>query len=1313
MRILNRLMTPIVAVMCVGTTWPSVWAEGTAGGPSPWTGWSFHNARTDAADEANKPPALFCESSGASAVRRFIAWPDTPFRATVRIRTQDVRPHPSGGYAYAAVYEFDELGNPTAFRDFAQTADTHDWKEFETQGKTHQRTFAIELRLGLHQAAGKAWFEPPRLTWGTEAKSATAQPRAAGFPNAALILDEPDFPPNPAAPDPHALAELLAQAGYRPRFIRSSDLASASAWQEIAADAAVLALPNGPCFPLEARRGLLALLCQGVDLLSFGGYPFDLPLRRVERGWEPVDLTEPIKVELRNRDPGFETVPSPGSDGPWHDAAGNACPTTDAVAPERSRSAVVRDQSGDGRSYMQTVTGVKPGQWLRLSGHVKTVDVQGSGYAFLAYYPMAEDEWQSPGDIAQVRGTRDWQHFRRDFRVPPGVDRVDIRFGLYRAPGTAYFDDIRLEEVEYAPRLNTRYGRPEDGLAVSPWQLGLCDADYPLRRTARLTAPGWQTALAAEGFSAVGVLNGNARWISLVTAEDRFGRPCGTAGAMIVHTAGRFAGSTWLFFGVNNADLTQLPGFAEHVLQPALARTRRGVHLEKVQSRWACYRPGEPAEVACLVRHLGPQAFDGLLTWKWTSEDSPTTLQEGRQAIRLAPGESALRAIPLDLATAPTGLHRVSVELRDAAGNACDELSAGFVIRDGKDLPGRTGFGYADNYFRLGERPAFLCGTTTWSNWFFSPSQSDPLFWARELGRMADHGIRINANLQTWWRPPYELTEEDWRKLDAAVYLSHRAGVIYRAGLMIGQDTAVDDTLVEQQARFAAAFAARYRDADGLIYYLNGDYQLRPKTPEQHELARQLEQTLRWNARLTDSVRAADPRHPIVSEYYQIPIGGLDLRRTLDGLDMAEIGYFDTPDRDLRRFAAVFKMADHRLRGKSAAVGEFGVKTHPAWEPSLGGSGYHIRRSVERQNLLFLVLPQLTFGLGGSTARNWCWRDDDDRVFPWGLTYTCDGVPRDALRFYRAAACLLLRLPPRWRKPEVVLVAADSARRKVADGFSPDDLAAADLLSRLGADFAVVSDLDLREEDLQGVKAAFAPGPAVAEPAASVLAAVERRGNLLVCRESPAIPPSTGKERAESPDPWSPEMRRRWAELLDRAGVERVRVEPDDPAIAAMPVALEDGTAVVLVNAGEETRRFKAVIPGGRSLEMTLAAWEPGLAAWDAGNRIVALEGGHELICDGRLIAESDGHILLWSAENAIAQDADLREARDVFLVSTTARNIRLLCAGSESVTAEFGEYREGAWHQLAEIAVPPSDAEVRLPIPAECLGEMIRIRRR
>ncbi|MFA0774470.1 MAG: hypothetical protein KEFWMYNX_002510, partial [Candidatus Fervidibacter sp.] len=42
----------------------------------------------------------------------------------------------------------------------------------------------------------------------------------------------------------------------------------------------LLVLPNSPYFSLAAHRNLLRLLVSGVDLLTFGGYAFDVPMAK-------------------------------------------------------------------------------------------------------------------------------------------------------------------------------------------------------------------------------------------------------------------------------------------------------------------------------------------------------------------------------------------------------------------------------------------------------------------------------------------------------------------------------------------------------------------------------------------------------------------------------------------------------------------------------------------------------------------------------------------------------------------------------------------------------------------------------------------------------------------------------------------------------------------------------------------------------------------------------------------------------------------------------------------------------------------------
>ncbi|MCS3917799.1 hypothetical protein Q2T83_14960 [Fervidibacter sacchari] len=1303
-------------------------------------GWVFSGDAEIAqqSDAPHRQKVLRCSRNGDMARQVIIAEPSTQYAVSLWVRTKDVKPISGSGYAYAAIYEFDFHGNLVAFRDCVQLSGTQGWRRFDATWETHQRTFYFEVRLGLYNAEGIAQFDAVQVVQGNKTPQRYEEaPTAKG--GVALILHEPNFPQNPASPSPEKLAHWLSLADYKPQIVSAEQLADSTWIEANRSRIGLLVLPNSPYFPLEAHRNLLRLLVGGVDLLTFGGYAFDVPMAKMPAGYKPIRYGQPISATLLNVNPDFETVATDGSVEGWEVSNPQQCFISDWVAKSRKRSAGVSVTGEAGSAIWKTSVSVQAGERLRVSGWVKTEGVKGTGYAFLAYYPFAGDKWVKPRDIAQVRGTSDWQHFVADFVVPYGVDRVEVRFGIYNASGTAFFDDVRVERIELPPCLNTRYGNPQDGLETSPLQLGIFDAHYPLRNAVRLEAKGWvweTKGTQISGYSAVGVLHASALWKPIIFALDRFGRICGTAGAVMHHYAGVFAGGNWVFFGVDNFDLTALPKFNESVLLPLLKHLRRSVFMHGQKSKFACYRPHEPIEATVNVSNFGGSEFIGQVVFA-LSELEDGSMTKGQKfaeklttsfkaPVKVGSGEIvAVNARWTDL-NLREGLYRITARLLDANGSLVDEMESGFVVWDGQTFTKRLNFRYSDNYFWLNGSPTFLLGTDTWANWFHSPSQSDPLFWRQQICMMRDAGLTVFENLQ-WTPPNYRFSEVDWRKLDAMIWLSHRIGIVYMAGLLIGHDVAVDDETLERQAKFITEFAERYRNADGLIYYLNGDYQLRPKTPEQTDLRWQIQQTLRWNERLVAAIKSADPNHPVTSEYYQVPVGGINLRLTIDGLNISNIGYFDEPTKDLRRFAAVFKLTDMRLYGKSLNIGEFGVKTHPAWERELGASGYHIRRTEEEQWQLMLLLPQLAFGLGASKVQNWCWRDDDDRVFPWGLIYPCDNVPKPALKAYRASALILRSLKPVWRKPEVLLVVPDS-NRMLPDGAKVwhAALVAAQTLASLRVDFAVASDLKLSDDSLKSVKAVFLPGVIGDIPTETEVALrqfVERGGVIYRSGVSGEVAMEWDIPDVSEVDE---ALRERYRQILEKAKVATIRTEPDLPTIHAFRIPLQNGTAFVFVNASDEPVTFTAFLPNASyahrasqvthyelritphafRITMTLGTWQPGMVAFDEQGRIFLVEGSGQILLDGELVAEGNGHFAAFA-------DSDLREAKQIWLLPTEAITVILRRAKNapKLKIAEVGEWRGGEWFVLERASLSCHDDAIAVKISDDLKGEVIQVK--
>lgn len=187
----------------------------------------------------------------------------------------------------------------------------------------------------------------------------------------------------------------------------------------------------------------------------------------------------------------------------------------------------------------------------------------------------------------------------------------------------------------------------------------------------------------------------------------------------------------------------------------------------------------------------------------------------------------------------------------------------------------------------------------------------------------------------------------------------------------------------------------------------------------------------RWLNSLYESIRTVDQKHPVTAEFYSVPMDGIDLPNALGKLELANFGYFSPPDEDFYRFPQVAKFMDQRIRGKGLNVGEFGVKTHPAWRDS---GDYIAARSEAYEQAYFLAIAHYAFALGASKIQNWCWKYPSDLPFEWGINYPNQLIARDVRAFYRNSGLFFRRLRPRY-EPSDTLLLIPGENRKGGQGF--------------------------------------------------------------------------------------------------------------------------------------------------------------------------------------------------------------------------------------------------------------------------------------
>lgn len=504
----------------------------------------------------------------------------------------------------------------------------------------------------------------------------------------------------------------------------------------------------------------------------------------------------------------------------------------------------------------------------------------------------------------------------------------------------------------------------------------------------------------------------------------------------------------------------------------------------------ACYRAGENPVLQATVFNGGRAAQNLKLTLR-IYEREPLELDEPpierlRAELKTNFTIAAGHALPVALEWRPdkfaSDFYYVFGQLWDG-DEEIDRIQSGFVVASDRTLTSGPSLTLRDNYLHLGKRPVFLFGTDDWA-YVFNTKRETPLQWLRDMRLRRDLGVQIYENLQFGTITPFTTETDDGptaqtlRKLDGVIQLAQKHQQVYFAGLLVGANTAVSDAELKRQSEFCADFARRYANVPGLIYYLNGDLRCELSDavrPQWNEFLRERYGTTeklraawranapaqplgqipvedfndwsqtwddvkaydlnsfcawlirRWHSNLVAAIRQFDRTHPTSSEFYQLPHQGVDLPAAIGEVDLANFGYFDKPGVDLARFPAICKYNDQRARGKSIGPGEYGVKTHPAWGDRKD-YGYHITRTREQAIELFLGIAHYSLGLGASRIHNWCWKDCAHRVFPWGMMYPCDGVPKDTAYVHRNQSLLFRHFAPVYREPQVYVLTADCHR---------------------------------------------------------------------------------------------------------------------------------------------------------------------------------------------------------------------------------------------------------------------------------------------
>ena len=280
-----------------------------------------------------------------------------------------------------------------------------------------------------------------------------------------------------------------------------------------------------------------------------------------------------------------------------------------------------------------------------------------------------------------------------------------------------------------------------------------------------------------------------ADFLPLLEAYDSFGELIGYPGVLMSHVApslagSRFQGSQTYFFFFEHPEEDVSPEQWHALLQQIGLAHQSQLVVERVESNYASFSPGERIQMRVRVRNGRPDA--AAVNFRFHHRGPQDTAYLPVTEIRRVAGAGSTTEALLDfLPDASPGLHHLRVEVLQDLAHATElavignpkviaQRELGFVILD-EDWSTPELLTVEGTNLLVEGQPAFLAGThyypsNVWWEWAwrdFRPMQANRDFWGMRRG-----GNRL---VRVWVDPV--LDEPVLRALDAAVWLAAQHGI--------------------------------------------------------------------------------------------------------------------------------------------------------------------------------------------------------------------------------------------------------------------------------------------------------------------------------------------------------------------------------------------------------------------------------------------------------------------------------------------------------------------------------------------------------
>ena len=495
-----------------------------------------------------------------------------------------------------------------------------------------------------------------------------------------------------------------------------------------------------------------------------------------------------------------------------------------------------------------------------------------------------------------------------------------------------------------------------------------------------------------------------ARWEPLLETFDRYNRPRGSAGALLLNHDGRYRGSTWAFFGATNRDLFahDNPRMAQ-LLVNVVNHSIRATYLHGLNPGYYCYRQDEEVSAQIFAANFGRVDRNGRVIFSFLPLRDEKPVFTKQSEVRIPKGGSTPIEVCWSPGSFPLDFYRIRC-LLELDGKPVDQMESGIVVWNEKAIQSDDAFHvkFHDNYFYDGDRPLLINGTRADGLPRVGQAGENPLAWEREYRMLQEFGLSVTSPVYVtthvsglgWGtEQPGLIPERILRQLDAQVQLCQRHKIIYAPCVFFENKSLAATNKRDLARRICALLGERYGKVPGIVFYLWDDG---------NQLA---DATCKAFDAYTKGCVAGFSKNREKRNYITLAevkdSEKIATRRTFAHLTVAN--FWGSGPWDILHS----RMADQRAAGKSQSQGEF------FWW-ACGGE--------DSANRYYLAYPHTVFALGYSWVLNWVWRDPDHAIMPWGVVYPCDHIPKDCLYAYRNESWFFRSFRPKYVQPELMFV---------------------------------------------------------------------------------------------------------------------------------------------------------------------------------------------------------------------------------------------------------------------------------------------------